>query len=194
MKTTKKLLAIVTTVMMISGLSITALAADSSFGSAAVEENRTYTLSEMLTYAIQDEYLAHAEYEKIIDFFGTQKAFTNIITAEQVHISALTFLFAEYGVALPENIADEYTVVPVSLLDAYKAGLDAEIKNIAMYEAFLKQDLPDDVRTVFTALKNASENHLAAFEKGVTRLENGATNTGVHLWKTKQKHKQIKIS
>ncbi|MGE4352927.1 MAG: DUF2202 domain-containing protein [Oscillospiraceae bacterium] len=140
------------------------------FGASAVEDGKTYSLPEMLTYAIQDEYLAHAEYERIIDDFGDQRPFINIIKAEEEHISTLEPLFAEYDVTIPENNATDYITVPGSLLEANASGVEAEIKNIAMYEVFLGQDLPDDVRAVFTSLKNASENHLSAFEKGVERL------------------------
>ncbi|SMC86903.1 ferritin-like domain-containing protein [Papillibacter cinnamivorans] len=173
MKSVKKLTAVFLAALTIGAVSIPALAADGSFGSAAVTEDETYTLPEMLTYAIEDEYLALAEYETITDAYGTQNPFTNIIKAEKTHISELEPLFEEYGVVLPENTAEKYTAVPGSLLDAYKASVEAEISNISMYEAFLKQDLPDDVRAVFTALKNASENHLAAFEKNADRLESG---------------------
>jgi rubrerythrin len=38
-----------------------------------------------------------------------------------------------------------------------------------MYEAFLKRDLPNDVRDVFEALKSASGKHLEAFERLVRR-------------------------
>lgn len=174
MKTAKKLLTIVAAILTISAVSVTAFAADDNFGSAGVEENRTYTLSEMLTYAIQDEYLAQAEYEKIIGTFGEQRPFTNIIKAEATHIAELEPLFEEYGTMLPENTAKEYVAVPASVLDAYTASAEAEVKNIAMYEAFLKQELPDDVRAVFTALKHASENHLTAFERAIAHSDGGA--------------------
>jgi hypothetical protein len=132
----------------------------------------------MLTYAIQDEYLAYAEYDKIIDAYGAQRPFINIIKAEEPHISALEPLFTEYGVTLPENTAADYAAVPATLAEAYQAGVDAEISNTAMYETFLEQDgLPDDVRAVFTALKNASENHLAAFQRSVDRSD-GALGAG----------------
>lgn len=173
MKTAKRLAAAAMAVMTAGMLSVAALAADGGFGSAAVEENGTYSLSEMLTYAIQDEYLAYAEYGAIIGAYGAQRPFTNILKAEAAHISALEPLFAEYGAAVPENTAGEHTVLPGTLLDAYRAGAEAEISNIAMYEAFLKQDLPEDARRVFASLKNASENHLAAFERGISRLEDG---------------------
>lgn len=176
MKTTQKLLATVMATLLVWATSATAFAIDSGFGSAGVDANKDYTLTEMLNYAIQDEYLAQAEYNSIIDSFGTKPPFTNVIQAEQNHISALKTLFAQYGAALPKDTADEYVVVPASLLDAYKAGVEAEVANIAMYETFLKQELPDDISQVFTALRNASEHHLAAFQKGVERLEGGTAH------------------
>ena len=39
-------------------------------------------------------------------------------------------------------------------------GVEAEIENIAMYESFLKRELPDDVREVYKRLKATSQNHL----------------------------------
>lgn len=178
MKTTRKLLTLATAVLTVCAVSVTAFAADSNFGSAGVETDKTYTPSEMLIYAIQDEYLAQAEYEKIIDTFGVQRPFTNIIRAEATHIAALEPLFSEYGVLLPENTAEEYVTLPASVPDAYAAGVDAEIKNISMYETFLKQDLPDDVRAVFTALKSASENHLSAFERAAAHSDGTANRAG----------------
>lgn len=171
----KKFIAVLTAVLMAGAVSVTAFAEESDFGSAAVTEDKTYTLSEMLTYAIEDEYMAYAGYDTIINTFGVQRPFTNIIKAESTHISELEPLFEEYGINLPENSAAEYVMVPDTLLDAFKAGVEAELGNIAMYETFLAQNLPDDVRLVFTELMNASENHLAAFENGVTRLENSST-------------------
>jgi hypothetical protein len=45
-----------------------------------------------------------------------------------------------------------------------------------MYEAFLKQqELPEDVRSVFTALKRASENHLQAFQRNADKPRAAAT-------------------
>ncbi|HBQ62275.1 MAG TPA: rubrerythrin family protein, partial [Trichococcus sp.] len=34
---------------------------------------------------------------------------------------------------------------------------------------FLEQDIPDDVRATFTALRNASEGHLQAFNKSLEK-------------------------
>ena len=142
---------------------------NAAYGSAAVVAGKTYKLADMLTYAIEDEYAAHAEYAAIMAKFGEQRPFSNIMRAEQTHIARLTPLFAAHGVALPKDNAAQHVVVPATLAEAFKIGVDAEIKNIAMYEAFLRAELPADVRLVFEALKNASQNHLAAFERGTAR-------------------------
>lgn len=122
-------------------------------------------LEAMMIAAIEDEYKAEAEYEALIDNFGAVKPFTNIVDAEANHIDALEVLFAAYDMPVPENNGDDFVVIPATLAEALQAGIDAEIKNIAIYEDFLKQDLPQDVEDTFTNLMNASENHLASFER-----------------------------
>ncbi|MPN01584.1 hypothetical protein SDC9_148794 [bioreactor metagenome] len=76
-------------------------------------------------------------------------------------------LFEEYGVSIPEKDWESMITVPASIEEAYAAGVDAEEKNIAMYESFLNKDLPDDVKDVFERLMNASDRHLTAFERQV---------------------------
>lgn len=112
-----------------------------------------------------------AEYEIIIDEFNTGTPYTNIIKSEETHIAYLTELFDAYGIALPADTSSTHLAVLSSLLEAAKTGVQAELDNIAMYEKFLAQDgLPDDVKTVFTELMNASKSHLAAFENKVDKL------------------------
>jgi hypothetical protein len=147
---------------------VTAFAAD--FGSAGVDAEKNYTIEQMLTYAMQDEYLALAEYTKITEVFGAQRPFSNIMRAETTHIALLNPLFEKYDVKIPQNTASRYVVVPADITSALKAGVDAELKNIGMYELFLKQSLPDDVKSVFTSLMNASQKHLNAFSRNNTRM------------------------
>lgn len=148
----------------------TANAANSGLGATGALSDSEYTVKEMLVYAIEDEYLAQAEYDAIMDKFGVQRPFSNIIKEEATHISFLTPLLKEYSVTLPAKDWASMVTVPESLEAAYETGVTAEKNNIAMYESFLKKDLPEDVKDAFTALANASENHLAAFE----RWEDGA--------------------
>lgn len=137
-----------------------------SIGSAKAATDKNYTLEEMLTYAIQDEYMAQAEYDAIMDKFGVQKPFSNIIKAEGKHIDMLLPLLKTYDVTVPKNDAADRIKVPENLKKSYTAGIEAEKKNIAMYESFLKEDLPDDVKVVMERLLEGSKKHLAAFERG----------------------------
>ncbi len=136
------------------------------YGVYALSEDGTYTVEEMLVSAIQDEYLAQATYNAIIEAYGEVKPFTKIVLAEQTHIDLLLPLFVAYGIEVPVNDAADYVVLPDSISSALATGVEAETLNIAMYETFLNQvDLPDDVQTVFEYLQAASQNHLAAFSR-----------------------------
>ena len=136
----------------------------SGYGSSGALEDSSLTLADMLTYAIQDEYLARAEYDLITTNFGSVRPFTNIMRAEETHIDALAPLFEAYGVEAPADEGASRAVSVSTLTAAYQAGVNAEVNNIAMYETFLDQQLPDNVRTVFESLMRASENHLRAFQ------------------------------
>jgi hypothetical protein len=143
--------------------------AEELFGAKGAQQSSDPTLEQMLTYAIQDEYLARAEYRFIINEYGSVRPFSNIIQAEEQHINMLVPLFTTYGFAVPEDNAEEHIVVPKDLKEALETGVQAEIDNIGMYETFLNKSLPDDVRDVFERLKNASGNHLQAFKNALSR-------------------------
>lgn len=137
---------------------------------ALLDENLSVT--DMLMYAVQDEYLAHGEYLAIIEKFGSQKPYDNIIKAEETHLSFLQEVYQIYELEFPTDSSLDHIVVPADLLEAAKTGVQAEIDNIAMYEKFLSYDLPENVVEVFNALKDGSESHLLAFEKQVDKLSN----------------------
>lgn len=136
-----------------------------SYGAQGAKTEQNINIEKMLAYSIQDEYLAYAEYEYILETFSNPKPFSNIINAEKKHIELLTPLFDNYNYQAPANTAKDHLLYSESLEDAFKTGVQVEIENIAMYEAFLKEELPDDIKAVFQELKAGSENHLAAFEK-----------------------------
>ncbi|MDT9024168.1 ferritin family protein [Rossellomorea yichunensis] len=140
-----------------------------NYGAKGALDATSLTVPQMLVYAMQDEYLAQARYDRIIQNFGSVQTFTRIKEAELRHITALQTLFQRYGVPLPEDNSQAYTSTPDSIKSAYAAGVQGEIDNIAMYNKFLTYNLPQDVRIVFTQLRNASQNHLAAFERGLAR-------------------------
>jgi len=149
-------------------LTNTAYAAE-LFGAKSAEQSSDLTIQNMLTYAIQDEYLAHAEYKSIINKYGTIRPFSNIIRAEEIHINMLIPLFKKYGFKLPDNNAEKHILIPRDSKNAVEIGVQAEIDNIGMYEKFLNEPLPEDIQNAFQRLKSASSNHLRAFRTALKR-------------------------
>jgi hypothetical protein len=131
---------------------------------SAVSAEELVQLERILTVLIKDEYKARAEYQAIVSKFGEVTPFVNLIKAETSHIRALTQLFSTYGLEVPTDNGSDFSVVPSTLVDAYAMGIKAETDNIALYQAFLENELPTNVENVFTHLMNASESHLSIFE------------------------------
>lgn len=141
------------------------------YGAKGALADKNLTINDMLMYAAQDEYLAHGEYLAIVDKFGSQKPYTNIISAEETHLAYLKEVYLAYGLDFPADESASHIVVPANLLEAAETGVQAEIDNIAMYELFLTYDLPENVFEVFSALKSGSDSHLLSFQKQVDKLK-----------------------
>jgi hypothetical protein len=137
---------------------------------ASATNVQAISVEDMLVYAMQDEIAAKAEYEALIEEFGSVRPITNILRAELRHIDALTPLLEAYGVDIGDFVPA--TTVPASLDEAYQIGVDAEIKNIALYQSYLASELPEDVAAVFNRLATASTHHLEAFQR---QLDNDGT-------------------
>lgn len=154
------------------GAGVDAKAGDENYGASAAFQvaDDELTVKNMLVFALEDEYLARGEYQKIIEHFGAQRPFTNIIKAEERHISWLKPLFAKYDAPLPPDRGLELALLPGTFSETFQMGIDAEKVNINMYKRFLNIDLPGDIRQVFDHLLRGSENHLAAFTRGKGRL------------------------
>ncbi|GGM38265.1 hypothetical protein GCM10011351_25530 [Paraliobacillus quinghaiensis] len=140
-----------------------------NYGAKTALTDPTLTLPQMLTYAIQDEYLAQARYDNILGTYGDIPTFIRIKQAELRHINALLPLFERYQVPVPADVSQNFVTTPESIKASFAAGVQGEIDNIAMYDKFLSYEIPIDMRTVFQQLRNASVNHLAAFERGLSR-------------------------
>ncbi|UCZ53883.1 DUF2202 domain-containing protein [Bacillus shivajii] len=129
------------------------------------------TVEEALVYALQDEYLAQARYDAVIDKFGEVRPFMKIKESEKHHIHSLLPLFKMFKTKVPEDDAKKYVTAPETLKEAYQDGVEAEIENIDMYERFLEiKDLPEEARAVFQKLSDASRKHLEALNKGLSRV------------------------
>ena len=171
----KQLILIVALIAVMTIGTTSAFANDGStdYGAEGASHQTSYTMEDMLLYAIQDEYLALAEYNYLIEELGADRPFTNIVGAEQNHIEAIELLYTTHGIEIPTIDPSSLLYLPTSIEEALSIGVQAEIDNIAMYETFLNQDLPEDVRISFENLQSASESHLAAFENNT---QNGGRN------------------
>lgn len=155
-------------------LSIAAGAAPTTWGAKAAALDPDRSIGEMLNYAIEDEYLARAEYDSIIKKFGNIRPFSNIIKAEENHIAWLRDAFATAKLAPPRDEAASLVKTPDTMKEALQAGVQAEIDNIAMYDSFLASPLMAKsenapLKALFIRLRDASKNHLAAFKDGLAK-------------------------
>ena len=127
----------------------------------------SFSLTDAMAVALQDEYHAEAVYQGVLLDFGSVFPFVNVIEAERTHAASIARLFQSRGLAVPAN-AWSVASVPrfASVAAACAAAAQAEIDNVAVYDRYLGEDLPFDVRTVFVSNRAASiERHLPAFNR-----------------------------
>jgi hypothetical protein len=87
-------------------------------------------------------------------------------------MSALLSLFERYNIKVPEDNAKQYAKEPGSLKEAFQAGVVGEVDNIAMYNKLVTiSGLPQDIKVVMKQLGDASQNHLAAFKRGLSQYQ-----------------------
>jgi len=125
---------------------------------------------EALHAALDDEYRAWATYEQVIEDFGPVRPFVNIVDAEARHIEALSSLFEQYGVPLPENSWTGKMPRHASLEEACRAAVAAEMENAELYERlFASTDRPQILRVFRNLLDASQQRHLPAFRRCVHR-------------------------
>lgn len=149
-------------------------ASPAPWGAVAAKLDAEWTVEDMLRYAIEDEYLAKAEYAAIIGKYGQIRPFTNIVKSEETHISLLIDAYRDAGLSVPQDQASSHIHVPATLQEAFATGVEAEIANIDMYARFLETDLlrraeNAELKSLFQRLKDASGKHLEAFRRGLSR-------------------------
>lgn len=124
-----------------------------------------------LRAALDDEYRAEATYAAVIAAFGEVRPFINIIEAERRHAASVRAEMDRLGLRYPA--ANPYLgklAAPGSVLDACKAGVAAEVENIALYDRLLPTIADPQVRDTLTRLQAASrDRHLPAFNRCVER-------------------------
>lgn len=145
-----------------------------AWGAQAAAADKDQSIAEMLRYALEDEYLAHAEYLSIMKRHGELRPFSNIAASEVSHISWLQDAFKQAGLPVPEDKGADHVLPADTLKAAFQAGVAAEVDNIGMYDSFLATSLmakPENaaLKALFVRLRDASKNHLAAFQNGLAK-------------------------
>lgn len=134
------------------------------------------TTESLLLYRIEEEKLAHDVYTKMYELYGV-RVFGNILSSEQAHQSRVLTLLqarnvadprsAELGVFRNQELQTLYNQLIAqgskSVIQAYKAGIAIEEKDIADINAQLKTASDQDVILTLEGLRRGSENHLRAF-------------------------------
>ncbi len=140
-------------------------------------------LHQALRIALYDEYAARAYYAAVVEAFGAQPPFANIVQSEVQHIAALSRLCARYGVPRPLDPFPAATTISPSWRGNLQRGVAGEIANIRLYDYLLGQVVEPDVQQVFRNLQAASrDNHLPAFQRALDKavtLENWHAQQGV---------------
>jgi hypothetical protein len=121
----------------------------------------------MLNASIADEYRSQATYARVLRDFPDQKPFSNIVEAEAQHILAVSNLFRNRGLAVPDdNTAAGDVLTFGTVKAACDAAVIAETVTYKMYDGFLITlgGVPADVVSVFTNVRDAArDKHLPAF-------------------------------
>lgn len=115
--------------------------------------------------AIQVEYRTKMTYEKVIEDLGAVLPFSQIVSSEAQHVAVVANLFTRRGMAVPQASTDADTIPAFATVQAACTyAVEAERAVIALYNGYLAQTLPADVRQVFTNMRDVSlSNHLPAF-------------------------------
>jgi rubrerythrin len=146
---------------MVPALVIVA-AASAQAKSSKLDKKTTAALHE----ALADERKAQDIYAAVMERHGEVRPFSNIIEAERRHERELVLLFDSYDMKPSPREAPAEIEVPDTLAASCKMAIEAENRNIAMYDGFLEFVKQADIRDTFTRLRNASrDRHLPAFKR-----------------------------
>lgn len=123
-------------------------------------------LHQAVRIALYDEYEARAFYLRVVEAFGEQAPFSNIIRSEERHIEQLYKLCDRFGIPRPlDPFMQELRVEPTWLANCLRA-VDAELCNANLYTDLLQFVVEPEVINTFQRLQSASlNNHLPAFQQ-----------------------------
>jgi hypothetical protein len=137
-----------------------------------------------LTYIREEEKLARDVYLSLYDMWGS-RLFDNISVSEQTHMDAIKTLLDRVGLGDPAagngpGVFDDpelqalYTKLihggSQSLINALRVGVFIEVTDIADLTQGIATTTHRDIKTVYTNLRNGSQNHWDAFCSNLAKL------------------------
>lgn len=154
----------------------------SSFNAFAQGDNLTAQEVNDMKYMLEEEKLARDVYE-FMDEKWDLRVFNNIKHSEQQHMDMVEYLLNTYKISY--NLSDERGVFyneklqnlyneliekgSKSEYDALEVGKTIEIVDIEDLENAKKQTANSEINDVYSRLIFASNNHLNAFERNLSR-------------------------
>ena len=154
----------------------------SSIDAFAQRDNLTAQEVNAMKYMLEEEKLARDVYEFLDDKWDL-RVFNNIKQSEQYHMDMVENLLNTYKISY--NLSDERGVFyneklqnlyneliekgSKSEYDALEVGKTIEIVDIEDLENALKQTTNSEINDVYSRLIFASNNHLNAFERNLSR-------------------------
>ncbi len=148
------------------------------------EASNKQSTADELAYLIEEEKLAHDVYQAMYDKWGS-RVFGNIKESETMHGDMVLAVMTSRGLADPrtdefgkfvnqdlQNLYDKLIAQgSQSVQDAYKVGVIIEETDIAdLADTLTKLDAKDtDIKALVENLIHASENHLRAFNRQLSR-------------------------
>lgn len=150
-----------------------------SFG----QENLSVQEVKDLKYMLEEEKLARDVYEFLDDQWNL-RVFNNIKQSEQQHMDMVEYLLNSYkvsydlsderGVFYNEKLQNLYNDLiekgSKSEYDALEVGKTIELVDIEDLENAVNQTTNSEIRDVYSRLIFASNNHLRAFERNLSRF------------------------
>lgn len=158
-------------VLVLSLASPSARATNEDNGAGADIELESYTTRQMLSLALRDECRSIALYGAYIRKFGDTRPLSGVSSAKRSHAAILKSLLRKNEWQIPEDTLPKNIDVPGTLLEAYNNGLEREKETIEMYDTFLRYELPENIKIIFSVFKTAAANHQRAFERAIDRYE-----------------------
>jgi hypothetical protein len=150
---------------------------------AAPSATADSTLTSALTFSREEERMARDLYAALAAKYDGARPFSMITNSEDRHFDAMGTLIERYDVTDPSagKAAGTYTIPAIqdlydswlaegktSLASASRVGVELEQRDIADLNKSIAADLPADVDTVLGQLLKGSQNHLAAYQRGVS--------------------------